>query len=281
MKKYFKFLLVPFLLVFIMSSCKKDEHKIFLEDGKAPVLDASVTGSIPLSFANKDNEAVNLTWTNPEYKFTTGISSHNVSYQIEIDTTGANFTNPQKQTISVSSDISKSFTQQVFNDYLLNQLVLKPGVSHEIEIRVKSFLENNSALLFSNILQFTVTPYAIPPKVTPPSTGHLYLVGNATPGGDATGWNNPVPIPTQEFTMVSPTLYEITIPLIGGKEYLFLPLNGDWGHKYAVPDKTIAGLSSGGDFKFDAKDNFPGPAASGTYKIVVDFQRGKFTVTLQ
>ncbi len=123
MKKYFKFLLIPFLLAFVISSCKKDEHKIFLENGTAPVLDASVTGSIPLSFANKDKEAVNLRWTNPDYKFTTGISSHNVSYQIEIDTAGANFSNPQKQTISVSSDLSKSFTQQVFNDYLLNQLV--------------------------------------------------------------------------------------------------------------------------------------------------------------
>ena len=281
MKKSLKFILIPFLLVFAISSCKKDEHKIFLEGGTPPALVASVTGAIPLSFANKDKEAVKLNWTNPDYTFTTGISSHSVSYQIEIDTAGADFTNPQKQTISVTSDLSKSFTQEVFNDYLLNQLVLTPGVSHDIEIRVKSFLENNSGLLSSNVLPFAVTPYAIPPKVNPPSTGHLYIVGNATPGGDATGWNNPVPLPSQEFTMVSPTLYQITIPLIGGKEYLFLPLNGDWGHKYAVADKTVPGLSNGGDFKFDAKDNFPGPAASGTYKIVVDFQRGKFTVTPQ
>lgn len=275
MKKYFKFLLIPFILVFIISSCKKDEHKIFLEDGTAPVLDASVTGSIPLSYANKDNEALKLSWTNPDYKFTTGLSSHSVSYQIEIDTTGSDFTNPQKQTITVSGDLSKSFTHGVLNDYLLNQLVLQPGVSHNIEIRIKSFLENNSAQLISNVLNFAVTPYAIPPKVAPPSTGKLYLVGDATAGG----WNNPVPVPTQEFTQMSPTLYEITVDLTGGKEYLLLPLNGDWGHKYAVSDKSLPGLSNGGDFKYDANDNFPGPAASGTYKIVVDFQRGKFTVT--
>lgn len=275
MKKYFKFLLIPFILVFIISSCKKDEHKIFLEDGTAPVLDASVTGSIPLSYANKDNEALKLSWTNPDYKFTTGLSSHSVSYQIEIDTTGSDFTNPQKQTITVSGDLSKSFTHGVLNDYLLNQLVLQPGVSHNIEIRIKSFLENNSAQLISNVLNFAVTPYAIPPKVAPPSTGKLYLVGDATAGG----WNNPVPVPTQEFTQMSPTLYEITVDLTGGKEYLLLPLNGDWGHKYAVSDKSLPGLSNGGDFKYDANDNFPGPTASGTYKIVVDFQRGKFTVT--
>lgn len=281
MKKSLKLLLILFMLVFAISSCKKDEHKIFLEGGTAPVLTASHSDSIPLLYANQDKEAINLSWTNPDYSFTTGVSSHSVSYQIEIDTAGANFTNPQKQTISVPGDLSKTFTQSVFNDYLLNQLVLTPGVTHDVEIRVTSTLENSSAPLASNVLAFTVTPYAIPPKVVPPTTMHLYIVGNATPGGDATGWNNPVPVPTQEFTMVTPTLYQITLPLIGGKEYLLLPLNGDWGHKYSVPDKTVAGLSAGGDFKFDAKDNFPGPAASGTYKIVVDFQRGKFTVTPQ
>ncbi|MEP6926075.1 MAG: hypothetical protein ABI834_00495, partial [Ginsengibacter sp.] len=172
-------------------------------------------------------------------------------------------------------DLSKSFTQSQFNDYLLNQLQLTPGLSHNIEIRVTSFLVGGSEPLVSKILSFQVTPYSIPPKVPPPSTGKLYLVGSATAGG----WNNPVPIPTQEFTQVTPTLYEITVSLMGGQEYLFLPLNGDWGHKYAVADKTVAGLSAGGDFKYDASDNFPGPAASGNYKISVDFQRGKFTVT--
>ncbi len=275
MKKLSKFLLLPAVLAFTIWSCKKDENKIYLEGGTPPVLTSSVSGDIPLSDANKDNEAVKLSWTNPEYQFTTGISSQNVSYRIEIDTAGSNFTSPKRQIISVSKDLSISFTQGQFNDYLLNQLQLTVATPHNLETRVTSFLANSSAPLISNVLKFTVVPYAIPPKVPPPSTGKLYLVGSATAGG----WNNPVPVPAQEFTQISPTLYEITIPLIGGQEYLFLPLNGDWGHKYAVPDKTVPGLNKGGDFKYDANDNFPGPDVSGTYKIDVDFQRGKFTVT--
>lgn len=62
---------------------------------------------------------------------------------------------------------------------------------------------------------------------------------------------------------------------------MLLPLNGDWGHKYAVADKTVAGLSSGGDFGLDKSDNIPGPATSGTYKITVNFQTGKFSVAQQ
>lgn len=274
MKKISKAFIVSALLITALWSCKKDEKRDYFEGGTSPVLTANKS-SINLAFATKDNEAVTLMWTNPNYKFTTGGSSQDVFYVLEIDTTGSNFTNPNRQSISVSKDLSVTLTQGQLNDYLLNQLQLVPGMPHQIEMRVKSSLINNNETLASNVLKFTVTPYAIPPKVAPPAGGHLYLVGSATAGG----WNNPVPIPSQEFTKISPTLYEITANLIGGQEYLILPVNGDWSHKYAVTDKNLAGLSAGGDFKLDANDNIPGPAASGTYKIQVDFQRGKFTVT--
>lgn len=275
MKKIFKALLFLIVSAVAFLSCTKKENKIYLEGGTAPVLTSTVTGNIPLSFVNKDNEGLRLMWTNPNYQFTTGLSSQDVAYQIEIDTAGANFTNPKKVIVSVGKDLFKSFTQNDLNTYLYSQMKLVDGIPHNIEMRVTSTLVNNNAALTSNVLKFTATPYTIPPKVTPPTTGHLYLVGSATAGG----WNNPVPVPTQEFTKVSSTLYEITVNLIGGQEYLLLPLNGDWGHKYAVANKTVAGLNTGGDFKMDASDNFPGPAATGTYKISVDFQAGTFSVT--
>lgn len=255
-------------------SCTKKENKIFFEGGTAPALSASKTGNISMSFATKDQEAVKLSWTNPNYMFTTGQSSQTVSYQIEIDTTGANFTNPNKKVLAVGSELSLSLTQNDLNDYLLNQLQLVPGMPHNIEMRVKSMLNNAAVPLFSNVLKFTVTPYAIPPKVTPPVTGKLYIVGSATPGG----WNNPVPVPSQEFTKLSPTLYQITLPLTGGGSYLFLPLNGDWGVKYGAIGSNNSNNVNGDDMRQGGGDMLA-PAASGTYKIEVDFQRGKFTVT--
>lgn len=275
MRNIFKIVLLLIVTAGTILSCTKKENKIYYEGGTGSVLSSSVTGSIPLSFANQNNLAIKLSWTNPDYKFTTGLSSQDVSYVVEIDTAGANFASPIKLTFGVSKDLTKSFTQGELNNYLFGQMSLVPGISHAIEIRIKSTLSNNNAILYSNVLKFTTIPYTIPPKVAPPTTGQLFLVGSATAGG----WNNPVPIPTQQFTKLNPTLFEITVNLIGGQEYLFLPLNGDWGHKYAVSDKTVSGLNSGGDFKFDASDNFPGPSASGTYKISVNFQSGTFTVT--
>lgn len=265
--------------ILLFASCKKDEAKQYFEGGTAPVLSASVSGTIPLSYATASNEAIKLSWTNPNYQFVNGVSSQDVAYLIEIDTTGANFTNPNKQVLSVSKDLSLSITQSQFNDYLLNQLQLKPSISHNIEMRVTASMSSvNATKLVSNVMKFSVTPYAIPPKVTPPTSGQLFLVGSATAGG----WNNPVPVPSQQFTKVSDTYYTITVALTGGQEYLFIPVNGDWSHKYACNKTTLPPSGdSGGDFGYDWNDNFPGPTNSGTYKIDVDFQRGKFTVTKQ
>jgi len=269
-------LLFGSLLVVAFSSCKKDENKIFFEGGAAPVLTASKANTIPLSFATQSDEAIKLNWTNPDYKFTTGISSQSVSYLIEIDTTGANFTNPNRQSIAISQELERTFTQAQFNDYLLNQLVLVPGIPHNIELRVKSTLGNNAVPLPSNVLKYTVTPYAIPPKVEPPTDGTLWITGDAAPSG----WDNPLLPPddaTQKFTKVSNTLYELTLSMPGGGGYKLIQKQGEWSSQYHM---LAGGTWEGGDFeKKDADPQFPGPPAAGNYKIEVDFQRGKFKVT--
>lgn len=275
MKNISKFLILSFLLAAVVWSCSKDEKQIYFEGGTAPVLTANKT-AISLSFLNKGAEAIAFSWTNPNYQFTTGVSSQNVSYVLEIDTTGANFTNPNKKELAISMDLNISIPDSIFNDYLLNQLALKPGIAHHLDIRIKSTLINSSVPLYSNVLKFTVTPYAIPPKVVPPASGELWIVGSAV----ASGWTNPLPAPydvTQKFTKVSETLYELTVPLIGGANgYKLIQINGDWEQQYHALDGKVV---TGGDFeKKNSDPQFPSPSASGTYKITVDFQRGKYFV---
>ncbi len=272
MKRIVNFLFFSSFIAAALVSCKKDENKIYFEGGTAPVLTASAA-AIDLSFANTDKEALKLMWTNPDYQFTTGLSSQDVNYIIEIDTTGANFTNPAKQSIAVSKELSKSFSQGEFNGFLLNQLGLKFNVPHDIEIRVKSALGSNVVPLISNVLKYKVTPFEIPPKVTPPASGELYITGNAV----ASDWTNSPPA-TQKFTRISNTLYELTVALSGGKSYTFLAVYGSWDFKYSIAKKNDPDLVTGGDFKVGGEDILA-PAISGDYKIEVDFQRGKFKVT--
>ena len=282
MKIFLKSIVAFSLLTLLLFSCKKEENQVVLNGGTNPTLTSSASsGSFTLMKVNEANTWSNFTWTNPNYKFNTGISSLDVTYTLQFDTLGANFTNPNIQEIVVSKDLSSAITVKQLN-LALSKLLLKENIAHNIEVRVKSSLANNSAILYSNTLKFVLVPYLDVTVVLPENlptqganNGDLFLVGDATNGG----WNNPVPVPSQKFTRTSAVTYELTVALVGGKQYLMLPKNGDWGNKYAVANNALSGLNAGGDFGANANDNFPGPSASGMYKIVVNFQTGKFTVT--
>ncbi len=276
MKNLIKLLTGTLALSCVLLSCEKDENKVVWEGGNAPVLSASKTATIPLSFLNQGNEAITFNWTNPEYKFTTGVNSQDVTYLLEMDTTGANFTNPKKKQVSIAADLRQTFSQSEINDFLLNQLELTVARPHNIEFRIKASIAGSAATnLFSNVLKYTVTPYAIPPKVATPASGAMYITGNAVPSD----WTNSPPV-SQKFTVVNPTLYELTVPLVAGNSYLFLPDFGSWDAKYGFVGANNANNVDGDDFKAGGGD-MKAPAVSGTYKIQLNFQTGKFSLTKQ
>jgi len=275
MRTFLKFSLLMLAVSFLMYSCEKEENKLYYTGGTAPAL-STTAATDTVSYVNADKTVLTLSWTNPDYMFTTGISSLDVNYNIEIDTVGSNFTNPAKKVITVSKDLSYSFKSSELNDIMLNQLTLGAGMMHNLEFRVISYLTGNAAKLTSNSIQYSATAYAIPPKVTPPVSGELYITGSATPKGWMNGGD--APVTNQKFTQVSPTLYEITVALVDGS-YTFVPIYGDWGTKYSIKTKNDPNEVNGGDFQLGGEDILaPSP---GTYKIVVNFQTGKFTVTKQ
>ena len=269
--------LFSLLLGLGLVACKKDENKVFFEGGTAPELTSSAS-TISLSFANSANELMRLNWTNPNYSFNTGVSSQDVNYVVEIDEAGNNFAGANKQSVSISRDLTVAFTVGQFNDYLLNQLLLSPGQSRDIEIRVVASLGNLGAgSLASNVLRYTVTPFAIPPKVNPPASGTLYITGSATPGNWMGGGD--AELVSQKFNKLSETVFELpSINLNGGGSFLFVPVYGNWSAKYGFIGSNNGNNVNGDDFKAEGGDMLA-PAASGNYKITVDFQRGKFTVT--
>src|ERR1043166_4439310 len=166
MKTIFRLTVLLVSASFLFAGCEKDETKLYFQGGTSPVLTAMPGADV--NYLNADKVALTLNWTNPNYTFTTGVSSLDVSYNIEIDTVGSNFTNPAKKVITVSKDLSYSFTAADLNDIMQNQLSLDTGAEHNLQFRVISSLTNNSAQLTSNSVQLNATPYVIPPKVEPP-----------------------------------------------------------------------------------------------------------------
>ena len=117
---------------------------------------------------------------------------------------------------------------------------------------------------------YTVTPFT----ATIPT--NLYIVGDAT--DTAGGWNNPVPVPSQQFTRINTTDFQLTVALTAGKSFLLLPLNGDWTHKYGGTSATGGTILADGAVP---SSNTPAPAVSGNYLIDVNFLTGKYTLTKQ
>jgi len=267
MKNMIKSFLFLIGAVSIFAACEKTENLPHYVSGTAPVLSSDVTAIAPAP-SDSESTVLTLSWTDPGY----ATNASTVKYLIQIDSSGRNFSNAV--TRQVTGELSTSFIAKDLNAILL-AFGFEFGVQYSIDVRVISSYANNNDQKTSNVITLQVTPYVVPAKVLPPQSGTLFLVGSATAGG----WGNPVPVPAQQFTRIDSLDYEGTFYLKGGQEYLMLPVNGDWSHKYAVADKSVAGLSAGGDFGYDLNDNFPGPSATGMYKISVDFQHGTFTVT--
>jgi hypothetical protein len=268
MKHTINFLLVA-TCMFILGACNKVANlpTTTYANGTAPVLTSDATTIAP-GVADSDKIVLNLSWTNPKY----ATDSSTQKFLVEIDSSGRNFS--KEATFTVIGSLTDSFSAKELNNVLLG-FGFAYNTSYPIDIRVTSSYRNNNEQLQSNVVTINVKTYVVPPKVMPPTSNALFLVGDATAGG----WGNPVPLPAQQFTRVDSIFYQGTFYLNGGKQYLMLPVNGDWSHKYAVADASVPNLSAGGDFGYDLSSNFPGPAASGMYQISVDFQHGKFTVT--
>lgn len=279
--KSFYLVLSAFLL--LLASCKKQETQSTLESSNAPVLSGSAASgaTLPMNYADRAQTALMLNWTNPDYRFNSGPSSQAVTYRIEIDTLGANFTNPRKQTITLTGGLSRSFTQEELNTIMLTGLRLVAEVQHTLEMRVLSYMGNEAAKQVSNTVTYKLTPFVTPPVVMPPASGKLFLTGSASPlswmgGGDPEA--NAVAA-GQKFTQVSPTKYVInSIALNGGQSMLFVPTYGDWGDKYGFTGAGNANNPNGDTFSRGGND-LKAPATSGNYKIEVDFQLGTYTVT--
>ncbi|HVX26686.1 MAG TPA: SusE domain-containing protein [Parafilimonas sp.] len=269
MKRTINFLFVVTSLSIVLNACNKlaDLPTTTYANGNAPVLTSDATTITP-AVADSDKIVLNLSWTNPKY----ATDSSTQKFLVEIDSSGRNFS--KETTFTVIGSLNDSFSAKQLNSILLN-FGFAYNTSYPVDIRVTSSYGNNNEQLQSNVITVNVTTYVVPPKVTPPSSNTLFLVGDATAGG----WGNPVPLPAQQFTRVDSVDYQGIFYLNGGKQYLMLPVDGDWTHKYSVADNSVTNLSAGGDFGYDLSANFPGPAASGMYQISVDFQHGKFTVT--
>lgn len=267
MKLFNKILALGVVAAMGFAACEKVPDLPFYENGVVPVL-SSTTATVAPPAGDSNKVVLSFTWTDPKY----ATNSDKNKYILQIDSAGRNFSKAVSK--EVIGEKSANYTGKELNTILLG-MGFEFNKSYDVDARVISAYGNNNERLISNVIKLKATPYKTPPRVTLPASGKLFIVGNATAGG----WNNPVPVPSQELSRLDETTFGGIFYLNGGAQYLLLPANGDWSKKYSVGNNSLPNLSAGGDFGADLSDNFPGPATDGWYKLIFDFQSGKFTVT--
>ncbi len=224
--------------------------------GDASVLTASAT-DVTCELATANENAVDLSWTGAFNGY-----SGAVTYSLEYDSAGRSFASAKSIAIDANT-YTKSFTQGELNLIAINAGVIG-GTAGTVEFRIKA-VTALGAIVYSNVIAINVTTFISAPD-------NLYIVGDATPGG----WNNPVPVPSQQFTKVDDYSFSIIVNLNASPaSYLFLPVNGDWSHKYGGASATGGTLLKDGDVP---GSNTPGPATAGLYKITVNFQTNSYAV---
>lgn len=274
--KNFKSLLIIALFALLLVACEKEENKVTYLGNTAPVLSVSSSTDLVLTKAKENFSSLQFQWTNPNYEFTNGTNTQDVYYTLQIDTTGSGFTNPKKASIAFTKDVSTSFTVKALNN-TLSGLELKDFIAHAFEFRIKANFSNGALPVYSNVVKIKITTYL---DVVYPVPSNLYIIGDAT----ANEWNNNSKVlnDSYKFRVINTYTFQIDkIALVGGKDFLFLPLAGSWDHKYAFGTEDAQKYKNnkeGDVFTYDGKHNFKAPDASGDYKVVVNFKTAKYSL---
>jgi hypothetical protein len=266
--------MVAAALLIVLPGCKKNLPQATLTPGAA-MLTASATTVVLDSTGGGTATALTLNW--PAVNYGAQVA---VTYTLEIDSVNGNFSKPMS--VNLATGLSMTYTMAALNT-IAQTLGLAPAVAGQLQVRVAADVDQSTgaastvATVYSNVVSLTVTPYSTIPQPIYPVPANLYFVGSAAPGGPATGWNNPVPVPSQQFTQMGPNTFGMVLQMVGGEQFLLLPVNGDWSQKYAVTSTNPS--PTGGPFVPNAANNMNGPVNSGLYEIIVDFVKGTYTIT--
>ena len=154
MKNRFNKIMLLAAIVGVFAACTKDETKVVIKAGSAPVLSLSAA-SVVLTAADADKTSTTASWTAATYGYDAA-----VTYTFQIDKKGNDFKNATA--ISVGSSLTKGYTVADLNTAALI-FGASPNTAAQFDIRIRADVGETlkDYYLFSNVATLTVTPYLV------------------------------------------------------------------------------------------------------------------------
>lgn len=245
--KFFFIAMAPLVLW----SCKKDENKVYLENGAQPTLTVS-SNTVSMAKPTGATTALKAAWSSANFGYPAAIS-----YTLQFDKTGGSFSKPYE--VAIGTDRAKEFTQLDLNTAFLGtgNAADQPG---GVIMRVKAVLTGTTiAAVYSNTVSITGTPYSL----EPPS---LYIPGAYQ------GWDPASATRIWAYTQSSPKNFDGYVYFDDPSKLEFkITPKGNWDTDY--------GDGGGGNLQVKGP-NFKVPSV-GTYRIQVDLTSspGTYTIT--
>ena len=256
MKSWLNRTFLFFIAALTLASCEKDEEKVFVQAGTAPVLSANKT-SVVLTEAQAKSDALTISWTPSDFGYQAA-----VNYTLQLDMKGNSFKTPV--VVNLGSKSPKKFTVEEFNS-LLNRLPITAFRENQIEARLVASVSPKVSSVASNVMTVTATPYL---KEPPYKT--LYLVGGAT----EFGWDNTKATPM--FRSKQDVFVYTFTGYFKADIFKFLGEQGKWAPMWGKgPNNTLV---------FREKESDPDPAsfeipAAGYYTVVADLRNMTYSIT--
>lgn len=242
-----------FAILGVMSfvSCSDTEDPKIGKEYKAPVLDALTPQNLVITEdTDLSKNVAEWEWSKADF----GISTQ-ITYTVEADTLGGDFTSPI--TITTSTDVSAPITAGMLNKAALMFVSKITPVS--LDIRLKVTISPMIEPIYSNIQSITFTPSmsaGYPEKV--------YMIGDEFGGWDwaSAGVVEMTPVNGLEGVFWSINYYT------AGKGFKWAPTKA-WGQDFPELNTNVGFSVSGGNASVD-KD--------GLYITYIDFVTSKITV---
>ncbi|MBU2650393.1 MAG: SusE domain-containing protein [Bacteroidetes bacterium] len=260
--KNVKYILLFFLGLSVLISCKKEEKDPVLDMGltkKAAITTPQDGAAFVLTKEKADSLLTTFQWTAAEYNLT---NVETVKYVLQMDIADSNFKN-------VKNVATITTTNYAFTEGAMNKLAVEKKAPYDVPtnfaFRVLSYINNETTYsdAYSDVLTLAITPYE--DVVVAKS---IYLLGSAT----TIGWDNLLAL---EMTNLGAAKYAIVEHLTPGTDQFikFISILGQWAPQWGT-DAT--GTPESGILVYRPTESVPDPAAipvgetEGNYYIEAD-----------